>query len=202
MTVRVAAAGGSPTWRRGMSVVLEGGGYEAVAFEDLKQWEPGRGGQVVVAWVGDDDPDAIAAFSDAFPHIPVVAVVPNLTVASLARMMRSGAAGTVDDGDSEDVVLEVLAATLAERASIRLDHLRSLAELVPDTENLEAWLSEEEASWLRMMSEGVTVGELAERVGYSERAMFRLLRHLYRRIGAHNRTEALLWASRSGLLSR
>jgi DNA-binding CsgD family transcriptional regulator len=44
------------------------------------------------------------------------------------------------------------------------------------------------------------VGELAESVGYSERAMYRQLRRLYERLGATNRTEALLQALRRGLI--
>jgi DNA-binding CsgD family transcriptional regulator len=52
-----------------------------------------------------------------------------------------------------------------------------------------------------MMANGQTVGELARAVGYSEREMFRLLRSLYERMGVRNRTEALLKAAQSGLLT-
>ncbi|MEA2589098.1 MAG: hypothetical protein QOH66_2025, partial [Actinomycetota bacterium] len=41
---------------------------------------------------------------------------------------------------------------------------------------------------------------LAEKVGYSERALYRLLHALYGRLGVSNRTEAILQASRRGLL--
>jgi DNA-binding CsgD family transcriptional regulator len=41
---------------------------------------------------------------------------------------------------------------------------------------------------------------VAERMGYSERAMYRLLRGLYERMGVKTRTEAVLKASRSGWL--
>jgi DNA-binding CsgD family transcriptional regulator len=44
------------------------------------------------------------------------------------------------------------------------------------------------------------VVRLADRAGYSERAMFRLLRQLYLRIGARNRTEALMRAHERGWL--
>ena len=63
------------------------------------------------------------------------------------------------------------------------------------------WVSTDEADWLRAMAAGATVAEIAVDVGYSERAMFRNLKALYTRIGARNRTEALLWASRHGLLT-
>jgi DNA-binding CsgD family transcriptional regulator len=76
-----------------------------------------------------------------------------------------------------------------------------MAQLVPDESGLASLVGGEEQSWLRSMAGGMTVADLAESVGYSERAMFRLLRDLYRRIGVKNRTEALIWASRNSLLS-
>jgi DNA-binding CsgD family transcriptional regulator len=45
---------------------------------------------------------------------------------------------------------------------------------------------------------GSTVAELARIAGYSERMMFRLLRALYRKLSAQNRTEALMYAQGHG----
>src|SRR5258707_106441 len=43
--------------------------------------------------------------------------------------------------------------------------------------------SDDKLAWLRALAAGVTVAQLAEQVGYSERAMFRLLKSLYRDLG-------------------
>ena len=51
-----------------------------------------------------------------------------------------------------------------------------------------------ELDWLRELAGGATVAQLAGRSGYSERAMFRLLRDLYRRLEVSSRTEALMLA--------
>ncbi|NAZ84792.1 response regulator transcription factor, partial [Kineococcus indalonis] len=59
----------------------------------------------------------------------------------------------------------------------------------------------EERGWLRQLARGVSVAELAVRSSYSEREMYRLLNRAYQRLGAANRTEALLVAQRAGLLS-
>jgi DNA-binding NarL/FixJ family response regulator len=61
-------------------------------------------------------------------------------------------------------------------------------------------LADHEISWLRELAGGLTVAQLAERSGYSERAMFRLLRRVYVRMQVRNRTEALLRAREQGLL--
>ena len=54
--------------------------------------------------------------------------------------------------------------------------------------------------WLRALAAGATVHQLAERIGYSEREMYRLLRAVYDRLGVPNRTQALVWATRQGIL--
>jgi DNA-binding CsgD family transcriptional regulator len=57
-----------------------------------------------------------------------------------------------------------------------------------------------ERSWLRHLADSGTVASLAATAGYSEREMYRLLGSIYTRLGASNRTEALLLAERWGLL--
>jgi DNA-binding CsgD family transcriptional regulator len=61
-------------------------------------------------------------------------------------------------------------------------------------------ISDREIEWLRTLAAGSTVARLAEGVGYSERAMFRLLRDLYQRLGVKSRTEALMLAQQQGWL--
>jgi DNA-binding CsgD family transcriptional regulator len=43
-------------------------------------------------------------------------------------------------------------------------------------------LTDDEIAWLRHLSEGNTVTDLADRVGYSERMMYRLLADIYKRL--------------------
>ena len=50
----------------------------------------------------------------------------------------------------------------------------------------------EELTWLRILAQGGTVHDLARQVGYSERALYRLLHALYGRMGVSSRTEAIL----------
>jgi DNA-binding CsgD family transcriptional regulator len=44
------------------------------------------------------------------------------------------------------------------------------------------------------------VGQLADQAGYSERAMFRMLRNLYAKLKVSTRTEALMHARERGWL--
>jgi DNA-binding NarL/FixJ family response regulator len=95
-----------------------------------------------------------------------------------------------------DRIVEVVGAALDRRTVLPTDVARSLARGGQDDEGIE----EEQAGWLRALARGATVEDLAESVGYSERAMYRQLRQLYERLGASNRTEALLQALRRGLI--
>jgi DNA-binding NarL/FixJ family response regulator len=61
-------------------------------------------------------------------------------------------------------------------------------------------LSAQETQWIRGLASGVTVAELADRVGYSERELYRLLKRLYTRLGVERRSEALVRAGTLGLV--
>jgi hypothetical protein len=52
--------------------------------------------------------------------------------------------------------------------------------------------------WLRELSIGTTVGQLATGAGYSERMMFRRVRDLYTHMGVRTKMEALLMAQEQG----
>jgi DNA-binding NarL/FixJ family response regulator len=98
----------------------------------------------------------------------------------------------------EDIV-KVLAAALAGDTLIPAGVAQALAAKLPAIEDRD-WITHEELTWLSILADGGTVHDLAEKVGYSERALYRLLHALYGRLGVSNRTEAILQASRRGLL--
>src|SRR5437870_1483143 len=76
---------------------------------------------------------------------------------------------------------------------------QALAAKLPAVEDPD-WITHEELRWLSILVDGGTVHDLAEKVDYSERALYRLFHALYGRLGVSNRTEAILQASRRGLL--
>lgn len=201
MAYHVSVAGGTPTWRRGMKAILEDFGHRVELLETLKEWRPGFGG---IAVVFHDDTDSAAdllrTHVEDHPHIPAIAVVEKLTASSYARWVRAGAFAVLDELEDSESVASTLEVAVEGKALVRLPVLRALAQAMPTEEEFVDQLSDDEMSWLRGMAAGQTVMELAEDSGYSERAMFRQLRILYERVGVRNRTEALLWASRAGLL--
>lgn len=188
-------------WRRGMADALGDAGFDVTTVDDPTDWHPGRDGTLLVLGVGDDHRlETVEVFSDEHPHVPVVVVLPELTLTSLAEALRRGAIAAVDDSWDEGSIAQVVNGAISGMSLIPGRITAAMAQLVPDESGLASLVSPEELSWLRSMAGGTTVADLAEEVGYSERAMFRHLKELYRRLGVKNRTEALLWASRRGLL--
>lgn len=184
-----------------MADALGEAGFDVTSVEDPTDWRVGRDGSALVMSVGDEvQLEVLQSFSEEHPHIPVVAVVADAQLVAVARMVRSGAVSAIDDHcDAESLAL-IVEGALHELTVIPQRLAAGMAQLVPDDSGLGSLVSTEHAMWLRSMAGGMTVADLAEEVGYSERAMFRNLKALYLRLGVKNRTEALLWASRHSVL--
>src|SRR5262249_55405296 len=93
-----------------------------------------------------------------------------------------------------------IAATLDGEVVMPAGVARALADGAPITRVRLPASSVEQLSWLRRLAAGATVAQLASEAGYSERAMFRLLQTLYRKVGARSRIEAILLAHELGWL--
>jgi DNA-binding NarL/FixJ family response regulator len=160
---------------------------------------PGQGGeQVVVVVPAEQALDVLTVLRDASgDEAPTVHVVEEATAEACAEALRVGATGVVAlDAELNQVIGVVRAAaggqTLLPR-QIAKALCRQQAGPVPQ-------LLPRERDWLRHLADSGTVASLARTVGYSEREMYRLLGGVYARLGASNRTEALLLAERWGLL--
>lgn len=202
MITKVAVTGNTATWRRGMSASLGDARIVAAILEDISEFQPGRDGSALV--VGAASPnilESVVNFSEEYPAVPIVMVIPELKIGSFARAIRGGATAVVDEDSGVDLIVTALGLANLGMTPVPGRMAAAMAQLIPEESDLNRIVSDEEVSWLRSMAGGVTVAELAERSGYSERAMFRNLRNLYLRIEARNRTEALIWASRNSLLA-
>jgi len=189
-------------WRRGLADALGEAGYDVTSIDDPNEWQPGRDGSALVMAVTDDaEWESVEVFSEEHPYTPVVAAVSDLTLTKLARGLRHGAVGVVDDNWEFESIVAVLSAAFADMTLVPRRMAAVMAQLVPVDSSAPALVTEEQVGWLRAMAEGKTVADIAAGVGYSERAMFRNLKETYLRIGVRNRTEALIWASRNGVLT-
>jgi DNA-binding NarL/FixJ family response regulator len=191
----------SPTVLRGITAVVGDAGFAAVPLPSLSDWVPGRGGSVVIAVIRDEGvADAARTFCEDHPHVPLIAISPEGGVGAIADSIRRGAITAIGEDEPEERIVTAVEAALEGMAVLSADVAAAMAAHVPPTTNPEAWVDEREAEWLRQLAAGVTVPAIAAASGYSEREMFRVLQRLYRRLDVKGRTEAIVWASKQGLL--
>lgn len=188
-------------WRRGAGAVLTEGGYEAIEGESIEEWAPGRGVVAVVCHVAvADDLGHLAALTDEYAHIPVVAIAPTLGVAEFAGAVKAGALSALAEDDPIEVLIATVDHALNGRSSVPPTILHAMAMRVAPGFGERLAVDEAGLGRLRALAAGTTVAQLAEDSGFSEREMFRILNDLYASIGVRNRTEAIVWAARYGVL--
>jgi DNA-binding NarL/FixJ family response regulator len=169
--------------------------YEGAVSPEREAAEP----VYVLSLRTDADWPALRALTDR-PRC-VVAVLPDPEPAHYRRALRAGARSAVAQDARTAEIVGVVAAAANGRTSLPCEVARALAGSGPDEPDAVARAVDgAEAHWLRSLASGVTVARLAAQACYSEREMYRLLGDLYSRIGARNRSEAIVAATKAGII--
>ena len=188
------------SYRSGLSVALTTAGFAPTELADPRDWAATAGRRVLLWTVrSPKDWKGFKALKGLNPELVLVALLVDPTPDAYAEALRSGAVAAVAWEAAPEDIVKVLAAALAGDTLIPAGVAQALAAKLPAVEDPD-WITHEELTWLSTLADGGTVHDLAEKVGYSERALYRLLHALYGRLGVSNRTEAILQASRRGLL--
>ncbi|MFI1411565.1 hypothetical protein ACH4Y0_16900 [Streptomyces sp. NPDC020707] len=194
-TVHVAVLDPLPMFRRGVAASLSNLGHLVEEPANAEAWVRERpGGVVLLTLRFAEDLDRLIALCRLRPR-PLVVALPSADDASLGvRAMRAGARSVVAREATASALQRTVSATLAGEAVMPGD----VADLLVAGRGGQApegpAPSVEQINWLRQLSDGWTVARLALETGYSERAMYRLLRALYQKIGVDTRLEAVMMA--------
>lgn len=201
VSIRIAVSDPLPLFRRGVMAVLGDAGFEPQTPEELLSWiREEQRPVVLLSLLSSDDWRLLARLREARADTMVIAVLADASTRSHVQAIRGGAVAAVTRDAPPDTMRKVFNAAVAGKSILPVEVVRGLATLEPPEEEDEWVPSPQQVDWLRELALGTTVARLADRAGYSERAMFRLLRELYVRIGARNRTEALIRAHERGWL--
>jgi DNA-binding NarL/FixJ family response regulator len=151
-----------------------------VVLMDLSM--PGRGGA-----------SATAEIAASWPDVAVVVLTSFSDAERIVDALDSGAAGyLLKDSEPDDIVAAVRAAARGEAplhpkaARVALDR-RTAPTPAAD-------LTERERDVLLLVVRGLTNGQIARRLGISERTVKGHLTHVFTRLGVGDRTSAALWA--------
>jgi DNA-binding NarL/FixJ family response regulator len=201
MSVRVAVFDPLPMFCRGVAATLSDAGFEPETPRELLEWvHEAKRHVVLLTLCSPADWTLLADLHGARPDVVVVAVLDEATVAGYVRALTTGAAGAVPRDAAPGVLLEAFEAAVSGRCLIPIEVLHALTSPQERPEADPDLPSEREIDWLRQLARGITIVRLANRTGYSERMMFRLLRGLYDKLRVANRTEAIIHARDRGWL--
>jgi DNA-binding NarL/FixJ family response regulator len=181
--------------------ILGNAAYEPQSPNELLAWiREEQRPFVLVTLLSTDDWILLEQLHETRADTVVIAVLADTSIRNHVQAILGGAVAVVARDALPETLRKVFEAAIAGKSLLPVEVIRALTRPQPLQESDEHVPSPQEISWLRDLASGMTVARLADHAGYSERAMFRLLRELYHRIGARNRTEALMRAHERGWL--
>lgn len=194
----VALVGLPPVYAHGLRIGLVAAGMACSAVAAAGDLPPLLADGPLVAVLRPPDDAAVSALEPpADGRLERVHLLGEGSAQAYTDALRAGATGAfTTDAELEQVVRVVRSAALGQTL-LPLGVARSLSRRRSGS---PPPLQPHERAYLRRLADGGTVASLARSAGWSEREMYRLLSGVYARLGATNRTEALLLAERWGLL--
>jgi DNA-binding NarL/FixJ family response regulator len=188
-------------FRRGLLAALGEAGLFAEAPDDLVAWSQQEARSVIFLTLQSSaDWQLLTELRQTHSDPLIIAVLADVSVETYLRALWTGATAAIPRNTAPQMLREVFEHAVQGMVLLPIDVIRALTVSESQSADDHGMPSSRELGWLRELARGVTVGRLAEQSGYSERAMFRLLHDLYRRLGVSTRTEALIRASEQGWL--
>jgi DNA-binding NarL/FixJ family response regulator len=210
--ISVVVADDHSLFRDGVTSLLEAAGYEVV--------EQSNDGQGAVEAVRKTHPDlvlldismpkmdgleALQLIKAEFPETRVVILTVSEDDDDLFTSIRAGADGFLHKDLDASEFLEMLAglergeAAITRKTAARL--MSGFQQLTEQTDNADA-LTKREIQLLHWMVEGHSNREIAKELFISENTVKYHIRNIFQKLEVQNRTEAVAYALREGLIRK
>jgi DNA-binding NarL/FixJ family response regulator len=200
----IAIADVSPARRHGIAAALAEAGHDVHELEPpaaVVEWlrRPGDRAAVLCA-LEPAGRELLRRARAADARAVLVALVGSADARAIRSALLDGATAAVSVDAPLDELIQVVTVALAGKVVLDPPVAEALARGCLGPALLECAVSDPEVDWLRGLARGDTVAELAEAAAFSEREMYRQLGALYERLGAANRTQAIVRAAQLGLI--
>ena len=122
--------------------------------------------------------------------------------AYIARAVALGASGYLLKDRTRADLLDAIRKAAAGESVFTRDELRRVARALATPRvaaDVDVPLSQREGEVMRQMAYGLTNNDIAKTLGISSETVKEHVRHILRKIGVTDRTQAALWAVRKGL---
>jgi DNA-binding NarL/FixJ family response regulator len=201
MPVRIAVLDPLPLFRRGIAATLGEFGVIVEAPDDVDAWSREETRTIFLLTLqAEADWHVLTRLRQELSDPIIVALLADASTMAYVRALSGGAATAVSRDATPEQLRQVLEQVVRGVSLLPLHVVHALGSSgLPSREATDV-PPPREIEWLRELARGTTVARLAERAGYSERAMFRLLKGLYRQMGVKTRTEALIRAHQENWL--
>ncbi|MCL6597216.1 MAG: response regulator transcription factor [Alicyclobacillus macrosporangiidus] len=215
-TVRVFTLMAQPLLQRGLQILIDTqpeyvyAGSFTHPEEVLRQMTPARPGEVNVLML-DFDPAAesyrpfFSRLRKIDPDLRILFLLHLRTTESdVVRALRTGANGYLLQSVSEEGLLRALGAIVQGRSYLQ-PHVTPmvLSELRKPLYPMREWdahvqLAERERMLLQLAADGLSNTQIADVLGLAEKTVRNMWSALFAKIGINDRTQAVLWAIRTG----
>jgi DNA-binding NarL/FixJ family response regulator len=212
--IRVLIADDHPVVRQGLRSLLEADGIEVVgeaangteAVGLVQELEP----DVVLMDIRMPDMDGLAAMAAMKRLSLKTSVIVLTTYNNMQYLVRSviyGAAGYFLKGISRDELLAAIKAVADGKLLLKVHHLRAVierlvkedAKLAPPAVRRTSVLTSREREVLGLIVQGLTNKQIAEVLCVSQATVKTHVEHIISKLGVSDRTQAAVWAVRSGI---
>jgi DNA-binding NarL/FixJ family response regulator len=153
---------------------------------------------------GTDGWDVCRTLSTLLPDTRVIILTSFQDEDYLFKALKAGARGyLVKTASHQEMVEAIIAVTEGKRplSAPLIDKLVArFAELAREMERLESGFDQEELDILRLLSQGLSNKEIAQRTHWSEVSVKRKLQGVFDKLGVQDRTSAAVEAMRRGLI--
>lgn len=147
--------------------------------------------------------EALTRFRKAFPQVPVVVISATEDSATVRAALDAGARGYIPKTSATDVMAAALKLVSAGGTYVPQQALQSNATAAKKTRSSSGRsrldLSERQLDVLRCIAKGLSSREIARELAISEHTVKQHTRAVFRTLGVHTRTEALVAAARLGI---
>jgi DNA-binding NarL/FixJ family response regulator len=198
VVVRIAVVDPLPMFREGASAILAGSGHTVETPADLTDWaRPDEPSVVLLTVVSKHDWKLLAELCDVAMLSVIVVLADDESVVLGARAIRAGARSVLPRRTTADMLRRTVDATIGGQAVMPAAVAAALAadDQAAGGQDYRSISCRGCTNWRRARR-----SHNSNRVGYSERAMFRMLQALYRQIGVQTRLQAIMRAQEAGWL--
>ena len=144
---------------------------------------------------GANGTDALIAIRGEFPHARIIMLTTSDSDGEIQRALRAGAAAYVLKSMPKNELLDVIRSVHAGRRHVPPEVAVRLAEHLGDED-----LTARELEVLRLIRDGYRNKQIADRLAIAETTVNFHIKNLVDKLGANDRTHAVIIAIRRGLL--